>query len=287
MSGAEQETKGGVRMDQIRIEDLEVYCHHGVTEEEKVLGQKFLVSLKMYMDVCSAGQRDDLALSVDYAEVAHFVETRMKERDYKLIEAVAEHMAEDVLMAFPQIERLEIQLKKPWAPILLPLDTVSIVMERGWTTAYLSLGSNMGDREENLTRAINLLREDAKIKDLILSDRIETKPYGYTDQPDFLNMAVGLRTLYSPAQLLGRLQEIERAGKRERTVRWGPRTIDLDILFYGEEIIQTADLTIPHRDMHRRMFVLEPLAQIAPWAWHPRFRCTVSELREKARRDND
>ncbi len=273
-------------MDQIRIENLEVYCHHGVLKEENVLGQKFLVSLCMYTDTGPAGRSDDLSKSIDYAELAHFVDMRMKERDYKLIEAVAEHLAEDILLHFPQVERLRIELKKPWAPILLPLDTVGVVIERGWNTAYLSIGSNMGDREGHLNDAVSLLREDERVRGLVTSDWIETKAYGYTDQPDFLNGAVKFRTLYAPDQLLLRLQEIERAGGRERTIRWGPRTIDLDILLYGEEVLQTEKLTIPHYDMHRRLFVLEPLEQIAPWALHPLLHCTVSELREKVRREN-
>ncbi len=270
-------------MDEIRIENLEVYCHHGVLREETVLGQKFLVSLVLFTDTRQAGRTDDLSHSIDYASVSHFVEKRMKEKNYKLIEAAAERLAEDILMDFPLVEKLRLELKKPWAPIMLPLDTVCVCIERGWRTAYLSAGSNMGDRQAHIEAAVEALSADKKIREVTVSGLIETKPYGYTEQADFLNAAIGLRTLYTPEELLERLHEIEAEGGRERTIRWGPRTIDLDIVLYGDEIIQTDALTIPHREMHLREFVLKPLAEIAPWARHPVLGSTVSELERKAR----
>lgn len=270
-------------MDEIRIENLEVYCHHGVLKEETVLGQKFLVSLTLFTDTRQAGKSDDLSHSIDYASVAHFVEERMKGKNYKLIEAAAECLAEDILMAFPLVERLRMELKKPWAPILLPLDTVCVCIERGWQTVYLSVGSNMGDKRAHIEKAVEGLKQDEKIRRLVVSSLIETKPYGYTEQEDFLNGAIGLQTLYTPEELLDKIHEIEKEGGRERTLHWGPRTIDLDIVLYGDEVIQTDELTIPHREMHLREFVLSPLAELAPWAKHPVLGCTVSELERKVR----
>lgn len=116
-----------------------------------------------------------------------------------------------------------------------------------------------------------------------MSDILETEPYGYTEQDPFLNAAVELKTLESPEGLLRICQKIEQAGKRERTIHWGPRTIDLDIVLFGDEIIQTGELTIPHVEMHRRLFVLEPLAQIAPWAVHPVYHQTVKEILERCK----
>lgn len=270
-------------MDEIRIQDLEIYCHHGVFKEENVLGQKFLVSLILYTDIRKAGGSDDLSFSIDYAEVSHFVECRMKEKNYRLIEAAAEHLAEDILLEYPLVKKVCVELKKPWAPILLPLDTVSVRIERGWTQVYLSVGSNMGDEESHIREAVESLRQDNKICDVVVSDLIETEPYGFTEQENFLNGAVSLKTLYSPYELLERIHEIEKEGKRERKVHWGPRTIDLDILLYGDEVIQTETLTIPHREMTLRRFVLEPLNQIAPWVKHPVSGETVAELERKVR----
>ena len=270
-------------MDEIRIQDLEIYCHHGVFKEENVLGQKFLVSLILYTDIRKAGESDDLSFSIVYAEVSHFVECRMKEKNYRLIEAVAEHLAEDILLEYSLVKKVCVELKKPWAPILLPLDTVSVRIERGWTQVYLSVGSNMGDKETHIREAVESLRQDNKICDVAVSDLIETEPYGFTEQENFLNGAVSLKTLYSPYELLERIHEIEKEGKRERKVHWGPRTIDLDILLYGDEVIQTETLTIPHREMTLRRFVLEPLKQIAPWVKHPVLGETVAELERKVR----
>lgn len=275
-------------MDQIRIENLEVYAHHGVLKEENTLGQKFLVSLVLYTDTARAGRRDDLCYSVNYADVAHFVEKQMKERNYKLIEAVAEQLAEEILLEFSLVSRVCVEIRKPWAPILLPLDYVSVRIVRGWSRVCLSVGSNMGDRKENIANAVRALREDRRIRNIMESELIWTEPYGYTEQEDFLNGAVCLETIYQPAELLARIHEIEEAGHRERKIRWGPRTIDLDILLYGEERIQTEELVIPHREMHLRDFVLRPLVQIAPWAVHPVLHKTIYELfqeREDGRND--
>ncbi len=265
-------------MDQIRIENLEVYCHHGVLKEETVLGQKFLVSLILYTDTKKAGHSDDLSYSIDYAEISHFVEEKMKEKNYQLIEAAAEQLAGELLRKFRALEKICVEIKKPWAPILLPIDYVSVTIERKWTTVYLSVGSNMGNREEHIENAIEMLRDDFGIRKVKESVLIDNEPYGYTDQPNFLNGAVSLETIYSPWELLDVLHKIEKEGHRVRDIRWGPRTIDLDIVFYGEEIINDDDLVIPHRDMHRRRFVLEPLSELAPWAVHPVFHKTVYEM---------
>ena len=265
-------------MDFIKIQDLEVFCHHGVLKEENVLGQKFLVSLVLYTDVTGAGKNDDLSQSVDYAQVAHFVKEQMEQKRFQLIEAVAEHLARQILLAFPLVKKIEVTIKKPWAPILLPLDTVSVTITRQWTTVYLSIGSNIGDKRKYLENAIQALKERTTIRNVCVSDFIETEPYGYVDQDPFLNGAVQLETLENPQELLETLHEIEKQGNRTREIHWGPRTIDLYIVLYGDQIIQGQDLVIPHREMHLREFVLEPLAQIAPWAVHPIFHKTVAEL---------
>ena len=274
-------------MDSIQIRDLEVYCHHGVLKEETVLGQKFLVSLILYMDMREAGISDDLSKSINYAEVSHLVKQEMESRNFKLIESVAEHLAKKLLQTFPLIDRVKVEIKKPWAPILLPLDTVSVQIERGWHTAYLSIGSNMGDREKNLRDAVEALKENTSVRKVRVSEFIETEPYGYTEQDMFFNGAVQLQTTENPEGLLKLLQQIEQDGHRERKIHWGPRTIDLDLILYEDVIMNTEELTLPHREMHKREFVLEAMVQIAPWAVHPVYKKTVCELLEGLRESMD
>ncbi len=143
-------------------------------------------------------------------------------------------------------------------------------------TAYLGLGSNMGDREDNLRQALSLLGEKGQIT--ARSSVYETEPWGYTDQPNFLNMACGLRTPLAPRELLALAQGVERGLGRERAIRYGPRTIDVDILLYGDLVIDTPDLQIPHPGIPERAFVLAPLAEIAPEAEHPVLKRRIGEL---------
>ena len=143
-------------------------------------------------------------------------------------------------------------------------------------TVYLSLGSNLGDRAQTLRDAVEQLRTAGEV--LAVSSFYETKPMEFTDQPDFLNCAVALRTELMPRQLLAKVAAIEKHLGRRRTVPKGPRTLDIDILLFGGSVIHTPQLQVPHPAMHQRRFVLEPLAEIAPEARHPMLRRTVREL---------
>ncbi|MBO8172706.1 MAG: 2-amino-4-hydroxy-6-hydroxymethyldihydropteridine diphosphokinase [Bacillaceae bacterium] len=129
--------------------------------------------------------------------------------------------------------------------------------------SILGLGSNLGDRLHYLTEGIRLLQEHQQIQVSDWSSVYETDPVGYTDQPPFLNMVVRIRTSLPPIQLLAAIQDIERQLGRTREVRWGPRTLDIDILLYGTMIYQDGELTIPHPRMKERAFVIVPLSEIA------------------------
>jgi 2-amino-4-hydroxy-6-hydroxymethyldihydropteridine diphosphokinase len=142
---------------------------------------------------------------------------------------------------------------------------------------YLGLGSNIGDREANLRAAIGLLSAP-DLRVLRISHVYETEPMDYADQPQFLNLAVEAETSLSPAELLRRIGEIERSGGRVRITPNGPRTIDIDILLYGEVVERSASLEIPHPRMAGRRFVLAPLADLAPDLIHPVMRRTVRQL---------
>ncbi|MBR1744255.1 MAG: 2-amino-4-hydroxy-6-hydroxymethyldihydropteridine diphosphokinase [Lachnospiraceae bacterium] len=265
-------------MDKIEIRGIEIFAKHGVLPEENALGQKFLISASLFLDTGKAGMSDELSDSVNYAEVAAFLKEEASQKVFRLLEALAEHLAKKVLLSFPLVEKIRITIEKPWAPIGIPLDTVSVSVKRGWHELYLGIGSNMGEKRKNIEEAIRLLSEDEETKVLRVSELIMTKPVGYTEQDDFLNGALQVKTLRSPERFLDRIGEIEKVLKRERKIHWGPRTIDIDILLYDEEIIQTERLVIPHREMLKRRFVLEPLSEIAPYAVHPVTGKRVEEL---------
>lgn len=268
-------------MDKIRITNLEVYCHHGVFTEENVLGQKFLVSVELYTDTGEAALNDDINKSINYGEVCHYIKELMEKHTFKLIESVAECLANKILLRFSLATKVKLEVKKPWAPIMMPIETVSVEIERGWHIAYLSIGSNLGDKKENLNKAIELLNKDEYSKVTKISEFITTKPVGGVEQDDFLNGALEVKTLRSPNRLLDLIGVIEKELKRERVIHWGPRTIDLDIIFYDNIIMDTEKLTIPHPEMHKRGFVLKPLLKIAPRLIHPIYKKDISQLLEE------
>lgn len=267
-------------MDQIIIKDLQVYAHHGVYQQETEKGQNFLVSATLETDTRTAGMTDDLSLSTNYGVVCRFLNAYFTEHTFKLIETAAERTAEALLLQFPRVRAVVLEVKKPEAPIPFPFGMVSVKIRRGWQRSYIACGSNIGDRKAHLDAAVEALRGDEQCRVIRVSDWIETTPYGGVVQADYLNGAIAIDTLYPPEVLLSRLQEIERAEARERKERWGPRTLDLDILLYEDVVMEEEKLTIPHRDMKNRDFVLKPLAQIAPYEKHPVLGKCVLELLE-------
>jgi len=132
------------------------------------------------------------------------------------------------------------------------------------TTVYVGLGANLGAREETLRRAVELLGAADGVDVLAVSQFRETEPVGVVDQPPFLNGAVAIETARAPRELLDLLLEIERSLGRVREERWGPRTIDLDLLVYGHEVVDEPGLRVPHPHLHERRFALEPLVELAP-----------------------
>ncbi|MCM3550307.1 2-amino-4-hydroxy-6-hydroxymethyldihydropteridine diphosphokinase [Alkalihalobacillus clausii] len=144
--------------------------------------------------------------------------------------------------------------------------------------AYIALGSNVGDRENYLQEAMKLLDADASIQVIQASSIYETEPVGFTDQGPFLNMVAEVETTLSPFSLLAATQAIERKLGRKRLIRFGPRTLDLDILLFDHENIETGELQIPHPRMWERAFVLVPLAEIAPDVYSETCKQTVAEL---------
>lgn len=267
-----------MKYDEIHIENLEFFARHGVFPEETNLGQKFIVSLTMYMNTRKAGKSDDLEVSVDYGAVSHFITDYMKENTFLLIEAAAENLVRELLLHFPLVKGIDLELKKPWAPIGLPVEYASVKISRFWHRAYLGMGSNLGDKKGYLDQAVEKIKEDPECVVEKVSQYLVTEPYGGVEQDDFLNACMVVRTLLSPEELLDKLHEIEQEAHRERIIHWGPRTLDLDILMYDDLVMESDDLIIPHIEMDKREFVLKPLCEIAPNLRHPILKKTVSQL---------
>ena len=265
-------------MDKIKIKDLVVFANHGVFPEENEMGQKFVISATLYTNTRPAGKMDHLEGSIDYGKASHIIYKCVKENTFKLIETVAETIAETLLINIDYLEKVDIEVKKPWAPIGLPLETASVEITRSWHTAYIAFGSNMGDSRALIEEAIEKLNTSNDIRVEKVSSIIVTAPYGGVEQDDFLNGCLKIKTILSPEELLEVLHSIEKEAGRTREIHWGPRTLDLDIIFYDDFIIGEDNLCIPHVDMQNRQFVLEPLMEIAPYMHHPCTKKTVKEM---------
>ncbi|WP_300358208.1 2-amino-4-hydroxy-6-hydroxymethyldihydropteridine diphosphokinase [Fusobacterium sp.] len=272
-------------MDKIIIENLEIIAEHGVFKEEKFLGQKFIISIEMLTDTREAGKTENLEASTHYGFVADDIEKLFTSKSFDLIETCAEKIAEMILTKYHLISEVKITVKKPWAPIRKHFDFVAVEITRKWHTAYLSLGSNMGDKKKNLLDAIEKINNLENTKVTSKSTILETEPFGYTEQDWFLNACIEIKTLFTPQELLEKLLSIELYMGRERIIKWGPRIIDLDILFFDDEIIQDKNLCVPHPWICERMFVLEPLCEIAPNLVHPLERKPISTLKRMLERE--
>ena len=265
-------------MEIISIKGLEVYASHGCMPSEKTLGQMFLVNADLYLERNSPRIRDELESSVNYAKVCEDIQEWMHRPVYNLIESAAESMVRRLMAAYPSLRKAVVELEKPHAPMPFHFDTVKVRVEKSRHTVFLGLGSNLGRREETIADAIEMLDGHSDIQVKECSALYETEPYGFTEQPAFINACAGIETTLEPRQLLTVIHVIEDSLGRVRKERWGPRTIDIDILFYDTLTMDEEDLQIPHADLHNRLFVLKPLCEIAPWLRHPWTKMTVRQM---------
>lgn len=262
----------------ILIKDLQIHAKHGVLDAEKELGQLFLVTIRC--QICNErGIEDDLSCTVNYAEISELAEAFMKENTFDLIETCASELSKEILHKYPLIHGVYVEIKKPWAPLKKSLEYVASEISREWHTAYIGMGSNMGDKAANLEEALSRIK-DGNIEVLQESSNYETRPVGYKDQDNFINKVICVRTLYSAHELLHVLLQIEDDMHRVREIHWGPRNIDMDLLLYDQEIINTSRLTVPHPRMHERLFVLVPLLEISPDLIHPLLKVPLKEVKD-------
>ena len=255
--------------DRIEIAGLRAVTIVGALPHEREIRQPLQIDLSLEVDLADAGRTDELGDTVHYGLVADQVTAVVTESKDVLLERLAARVAEEVL-SFDRVDAVEITLTKLRPPIGVDAATTSVSLRRTRATldvtarpacrAFVALGSNLGDREGFLRGAL------AELGTIVAESHVyETDPVGGPDdQGPYLNMVVEVETTLDPFALLRRCQRIEAEAMRQRVVRWGPRTLDVDVILYEGVEIQSEELTLPHPRFAERRFVLAPLAEVAP-----------------------
>ena len=256
-------------MDRIEINALRVMTLVGVLAHEREAPQPLQVDLTLHVDLSDAGYSDELADTAHYGLVAERVAAVMRESKDLLLERLAQRVAEEALL-IDRVEVVEVCLTKLRPPIPEDIASTAVRIRRDRAqlgipvhqqhTAVVALGSNLGDRAGFLRLGVDALGG------VLRQSRVyETEPVGGPDdQGAYLNMIVVVQTPLDPFAFIRRCQRIEATAGRQRLVHWGPRTLDVDLLFYDDATIDTTELTIPHPRYAQRRFVLHPLSDVAP-----------------------
>jgi len=256
-------------MDRIEINGLRVMTLVGVLPHEREAQQPLQVDLALEVDLADAGYSDELADTAHYGLVAERAAAVMRESKDLLLERLAHRIAEEALLV-DRVEAVEVTLTKLRPPIPEDLNTTAVrirrdrkqlnVPVRQQHTAIVALGSNLGDRIGFLKYGIEQLGS------VVRQSRVyETEPVGGPDQQGaYLNMVAMVETPLDPFAFIRRCQRIEAMAGRQRIVHWGPRTLDIDLLFYDDANISTDELLVPHPRIAQRRFVLHPLSDVAP-----------------------
>ena len=249
--------------DLVSLHALRVRGHHGVLPAERADGQDFVVDVDLSLDVAPAARTDDLARTVDYGALAHALAADVAAEPVDLLETLADRLAVRCLVASPVVVAARVRVTKPVLPVDLDLGGASVTVRRRRLVAAVGLGSNLGDRERHLADAVALLDATPGVRVTAVSGVVETDPVGGPEQGRYLN-AVATCEVASARVLLAAAQTAEAAAGRERGERWGPRTLDVDLLAAGDEAWSEPDLVLPHPRAHERAFVLLPWAELEP-----------------------
>ncbi len=250
--------------DSIFVTNLCLVGRHGVMEEERTLGQRFYLDIEVTTDARRASENDDYRKAICYATLCDLAAEVSDAGPYRLIETFAERVIEAILGRFPTVTGARVRIRKPGAPINASFDTVGVELtrQRQQRVAF-SFGSNVGDRMSQIRAAIAFLEAVEGIEITQVSSFYETAPWGKTDQDRFINACAIGRTSLSAHEVLREAKAIEVQLGRTPGERWGPRLIDIDLLYLGDDEVSTIALTVPHPEMLNRAFVLMPLAEIA------------------------
>lgn len=254
--------------DRISLLGVRARGFHGVLPEERRAGQEFVVDVVLHLDLAPAGAGDDLALTVSYADVAGDVVARIEGPAFDLIETLAERVAADAL-ARDDVHTVEVTVHKPAAPVGVAFGDVSVGIVRSRSVpVVIALGANLGDAARRLDAAVDDLVGD--LAQVRRAPFVTSDPVGGPDQPRYTNSVITATTALSARALLARLHEVEARHGRVREVRWGARTLDLDLIQYGDPSVASdvlcdgADLVLPHPRAHERAFVLAPWSRVDP-----------------------
>lgn len=252
-------------MDKILICGLEISACHGVNDFEKVTPQRFIFDVEVKCDFLNAAKTDDIDGTVNYSHICKVIDGITKSNTFNLIEKLAYECAFAIMERFEKARGVKLTVYKIDAPLKCKFSSVAVTVECEREYAYLSLGSSLGDKKSTLDTAIEKLNSTRGITVEKVSDYITTKPYGGVAKNEFLNCAVVISTFLNPFRLLDEIHRIEVECGRVRKQHWEDRTLDIDIIFFGDKNIKSETLTIPHPDYKNRDFVKIPLNQIAPY----------------------
>lgn len=261
----------GEPRDRIVVTGIRGHGRHGVFDHERRDGQEFAVDVELEVGTTAAARSDDLADTVDYGQVAIAVHALIVGEPVDLVETLAERIA-DACLAFGGVHAVTVTVHKPSAPIPVPFDDVQLRIRRTAPVrrpVALALGSNLGDSATVLQAAVDDLAALPGLSLGAVSAVYRTAPVGGPEQPDYLNAVVVGETTLDPLALLTATQGVERAHHRVRDVRWGPRTLDVDVLSLGDGVVDEPTLQVPHPRAHERAFVLVPWTDADPAAVIP------------------
>ena len=250
--------------DQVRVQNLCLHGYHGVLPEETKLGQKFYVDITCDLNLAPCAVDDDYTKAVCYGALCDLAAEVSEAGPYQLIETLGDRICAAILDRFDRVDHVAVAVRKPSASLKAQFDHVSVTINRQRRYRVgVSLGSNLGDKMANLRTALMWLNTLPGFEVDQVSSFYQTAPWGNEDQDWFLNACLTGWTTLAPMELLKALKRIELELGRVPAVRWGPRAIDLDLLFSEDLEIKSRLLTLPHPQMFNRAFVLVPLAEIA------------------------
>jgi dihydroneopterin aldolase/2-amino-4-hydroxy-6-hydroxymethyldihydropteridine diphosphokinase len=252
--------------DRITLTGLTARGRHGVMPEERRNGQDFVVDVALHVDVATAAATDDIADTVHYGLLARAVLDVVEGEPCDLIETLAERIAE-VCLAPPLVQAADVTVHKPQAPVGVPFTDVSVRVSRSARRsrqAVLALGANLGDRAATLQGAVRALAAQPQLRVVDVSAVYESDPVGGPEQPPYLNAVVLAETTLAPEALLAAAHRVEAAYGRVRDVRWGARTLDVDLISLGDVTRSTPRLQLPHPRAQDRAFVLVPWLDVDP-----------------------